>query len=490
MADFSLDWIAETCGAARLLSEAPLSLSSVSIDTRTINPGALFIALQGERFDGHDFIAEARDRGAFAAIISQTSVAAVSRQLLETQVSALANESFTLLAVADPLLALHALAKAYRAQLRGQVICVVGSNGKTTTKNLLGRMLAPSAQTTCSQGNLNNHIGLPLSLLRARLDDAFVVLEAGINHPGELDCLGQIVKPDLALLTTVQLEHLEGLGSLERVATSEGELFAHLAPQGCALYPADEAVVLTHALRACPANVRRLTFGEAGEVTGVRLLSAVLTPEGLTHARYQIAQDEIEIQSPLLGHHHARNIAAAMTAAWYLGVSVENMRKAASELPPAPHRMHIIECERFTVIDDCYNANPGSMEAALEALTQLARLRGGRAVALLGDMRELGERSAELHQALGEALVRHPVDLVAYVGQMGKVVTDAAQSLGMSPEAFCYAPALRPALAWLKPRLKNRDLILVKASRGMKLEAALPSLGAFVNESNTPPKEV
>ncbi len=443
-----------------------VATSDIAIDSRTLPKGALYVALKGERFDGHDFVKAAIDGGAAGARVARDRLAAVRAQT-----------SAPLLVVEDSLLALQGLAHAHRLRSTQTVfVAVAGSNGKTTTKEMLASVLAQQGRTHKTTGNLNNHIGVPLSLLRLETTHAFAVIETGMNHLGELLALGKILEPDHALLTNIQEEHMEGLGSLEAVARAEGEIFETVRGKGTIVFPADDPL----AAMALPQrqDVKRVSFGE-GEGAGVRLLRYEVGEH--TRAVYATSIGEIEARLPQLGKHNALNAASAIAVGITLGLSAKEIVHGLESTPLVDRRLRIQRTERWVVLDDCYNANPGSMAAALEVLRGLGH--GKRKVAILGDMLELGEHAAAAHDALGAEVVRAGVDLLIVMGEFAKRVTNAAEAAGLSPEALAHAPVPTPLIAWLKPRLKNGDIILVKGSRGMKMERFMAALGVKNEEA-------
>ena len=444
-----------------------VSADAVAIDTRTLPKGALYVALKGERLDGHDFVKASAEAGAAGCVVTGDRLA-----------MARAQTTLPLLVVEDTLLAMQALAHAHRMrQTQTLFVAVCGSNGKTTTKEMVASVLSQHGRTHKTTGNLNNHIGVPLSLLRLESTHAYCVIEAGMNHPGELLVLGKILEPEHALLTNIQEEHMEGLGSLEAVARAEGEMFRCVRAGGALVFPIDDPL----GKLALPErdDVTRVGFGESDKAA-VRLVGCDIGEH--THAVYATTAGELDVRLPQLGKHNALNAAGAIAIGLRLGLSLDEIRRGLEQAPLVDRRLRIQRTARWLLLDDCYNANPGSMSAALEVLRALGQ--GKRKVAVLGDMLELGGRAgsgARQARRRGRPIRRR--SLIA-MGAHAKRVTDAACAAGLSPEAVAHAPVVAPLLAWLKPRLQNGDVVLVKGSRGMKMERFVEALGGAAGDKH------
>jgi UDP-N-acetylmuramoyl-tripeptide--D-alanyl-D-alanine ligase len=456
---FSDEQVVRVAGATRRGGPAA-GFQAVCTDTRALTPGCLFVALQGERFDAHDFLAQAAQGGATGAVVKR------GRALPALP------EGFTLYEVEDTLAALGALGRAHRERFRIPVGAVGGSNGKTTTKEMVGAILSTRGPALKTEGNLNNEIGVPLTLLRLAPEHVAAVVELGMNQPGEMTRLTRVALPDAALITVVQPEHLEGLGSLEGVAEAEGEMFRELPPTSTAVVNLDDALIPTQAARG---RAKPLTFGRHADAQ-VRLVAvASRGREGLElTVRYQ--GRDWPVRLGFVGEHNALNATGAFALAVALGYSPEECVKGLETARPYARRLNVVDAPHgITVVDDCYNANPASMAAALDTLRSLVP-SGGRAVAVLGDMLELGPGEGEEHTRLG-ALVGGKAQLVAFFGPRSRQGLDAA-GLG---EHAAHFTEVEPLLAWLQPRLKSGDVVLVKASRGMRLERVVAGLtGAAV----------
>ena len=438
---------------ARPTATARAPFDGVSTDSRTLAPGQLFVALRGERFDAHGFLADVVARGATGAVTqSEHPRAAVPA-------------GFPLYEVADTLQALGGLGRFHRRRFTVPLGAVGGSNGKTTTKEMVGAILAVRGSALKTEGNLNNEVGLPLTLLRLRLEHVAAVVELGMNHPGEMSRLTAVAEPDAALITTVQPEHLEGLGSIEGVADAEGELFAGLSPRAIAVVNLDDPHVVGQGARARGA---RLGFGRAAGAE-VRLVEA--TPRGKSGLSLVIETGgrRWPVSLGFVGEHNALNATGAFALASALGYRPEECVRGLEAARPYPRRLNVVEASTgWTVVDDCYNANPASMAAALDTARTLAG--GGRVVAVLGDMLELGPGEREDHVALG-ARVSQIAALAAFLGP--RSAWTAAAARGIESAHFLE---VEPLWEWLRPRLRPGDLVLVKGSRGMRLERMVEKL--------------
>jgi UDP-N-acetylmuramoyl-tripeptide--D-alanyl-D-alanine ligase len=444
----------------------PTATDDIAIDSRTLPAGAIYVALIGERLDGHKFVASALEHGAVAAIIALDRLKEIRAQV----------PNLPLLLVDDPLKAMQALANAHRRRLNARMIGVCGSNGKTTTKEMIAAVTAQAGRTHRTTGNLNNHIGLPLSLLRMESGHAFGVLETGMNHPGELRELGVILEPELAVMTTIQAEHLEGLGTIENVARAEGELLEKVRPNGVAILPADEPLARSHALPDRK-DLQLRWFGESEGAT-VRLTAWSLSEDGGTLCDYATPKGALRVRLPHLGKHNAVNAAAAVCVGLELGLSLDQIARGLESTPLVDRRMRIHKTSELMVLDDCYNANPGSMAAALEVLRVFGKER--RKVAFLGDMLELGEHAPHEHEKLGELVATISVAALGAFGPFGKTVTDAATLHGQT-NVFA-SDDMNAFIAFAKHAVKPGDVVLIKGSRGMKMERVIEALGVSTTQ--------
>lgn len=451
--------------AGRLIGHANVFVRGVSTDTRDPLKDQLFVALRGDRFDAHDFLESALDAGAAALLV---------RDDLEPQRKVRLAARAPLVEVPDTLVALGRLAAAHRERFSIPVVALTGSNGKTTTKQLLASLLAETRTVLATEGNLNNLIGLPMTLLGLEAQHQVAVLEMGMNAPGEIARMAAIAKPDAALITNVGPAHIGMLGSMDAIARAKAEIFSALHPeQGTMLLNLDDERVMAEADRS-PVRHRR-TFGWA-EGADVRVLSSVTLPEG-EQVELQVEGQRIEAQLPILGPHNAVNAAAAVAVAT-LGIfgpwDPRVVERGLSTARLAHGRLELRPVGPFTVVDDSYNANAASTIAAIQTVARRAAREGGRFVVVLGEMRELGAFSEAEHARVGRAAVEHGAALVAALGPDARPIALAAATAGV--ETVHEAEDISALFSWLRPRLRPGDTILVKGSRGMRMERFIEQL--------------
>ena len=447
----------------RWIGSPPRDVEGVGIDSRKFPAGALFVAIKGDQFDGHDFIAAAARSGAAAAVVSSDRAAALSSPPLP------------LLAVPDTLPALGAIARFHRLRFDLPVVAVTGSNGKTTTREMIAAILAKRGRTLKTEGNLNNEIGVPLTLFGLDGSHEAAVIELGMSNPGEIARLADIARPQVGVVTNAGAAHLEGLGSIDGVADAKAELYAGLPPSGVAVANADDPRMLK---RAQASGRRVLTFASGrqrrGDVVALEILEH--GPEGLRFL-LGIGNRELEVELALVGAHNAANAAAAAAAAVALGCTDREIVAGLRDVRPVGRRLRVERlASGLRLIDDCYNANPLSMEAALRTLSDLAASGGGRPVAVLGDMLELGAFEAEAHAALGAEAARAGVALLAAFGPRSRATAEAAAAAGLPADSIFHTEDVDALVGWARERLRPTDVLLVKASRGMKLERLVEAL--------------
>jgi UDP-N-acetylmuramoyl-tripeptide--D-alanyl-D-alanine ligase len=450
---FSEEQVLSATGGRRLRTAARSAFGAVCTDTRKLEPGCLFVALVGERFDAHDFLSQAAAAGAAGAVVQ------AGRQLPPLP------EALGLYAVPDTLVALGALARFHRFRFKLPVGAVGGSNGKTTTKEMVAAILETRGPALRTLGNYNNEVGLPLTLFRLEPRHVAAVVELGMNHAGEMTRLAQIAQPDAAVLTVIQPEHLEHLGTLEGVAKAEAELFRALSPDAVAVVNLDEPLIVAQARGL---DCRQLTFGRA-QGADVQLVGVDKRGrEGLL-ARIREAGATHEVPLAFLGEHNAHNATAAFALARALGYPTQACVEGLTKARPYARRLNLVDAPGgVTVLDDCYNANTQSVVAALDTAKDLALSQGGRAVAVLGDMLELGPGELDEHRAVG-AHARDAAEVLALFGPRSRATLEAAGK----GEHFFEVDAL---VGWLRPQLRQGDVVLVKGSRGMRLERVVDAL--------------
>ena len=454
---FTPDELAAATGG-RWIGAPPGAVEGVSTDTRTIGAGTLFVALRGENFDAHEFLADAAAKGAAAAVVAEARAGDGS--------------PLPRLVVPDTLAALGALARHHRRRFSIPVVGVTGSNGKTTTREMIAAILATRGKVLKTEGNLNNEIGVPLTLFGLDAAHQAAVIEMGMSHPGEIARLAAIALPQVGIVTLAAPAHLEGLGTVDAVADAKAELYQGLPNGGIAIANADDARLLR---RAQASGRRMITFsaakGRRGDVVVLEVVS-----QGTDGLRFVlgIGNREVPVHIPgLVGAHNAANAAAAAAAAIALGCTDREITRGLAGVRPVGRRLRL---ERLAsgvqLVDDCYNANPASMSAALRTLVDLAA-QGGRPVAVLGDMLELGAFEAEAHRALGAEAARAGVRVLATFGPRTRAAADAARAAGL--DAF-HSEDIDALVRWAKATVQATDVLLVKGSRGMKLERLVEAL--------------
>lgn len=433
-------------------------IAGAFIDSRQPRPGALFVPIVAAR-DGHDFMAHAIAGGAAAVLIGP------GRPVPDAEV--------TVVEVEDTLVALGRLGARSRDRLEGPVVSITGSNGKTTTRAMIAAVLGSAMDAVlCTPGNLNNHLGVPLTLTGEPHDPQAMVIELGMSAPGENDHLASIVRPSIAVITSIALEHLEFMGTLEAIAAAEAEVVPHVVPDGVVIVPDDEPTLRPH-LPAGPRPIVR-RFG-SGDDADVQVLDVTLRER--TEATLRVPGGErVRVRLRCFGAHNARNAAAALAVGCHLGLPLAPMVEALEGVSPVGDRGRVHRRGPHLVIADCYNANPGSVEAALVSLAALGDDRPGPKIAVLGDMLELGPREEELHAAVGRRCAALGIDHVVTLGPRSEAVARAATAAGIA--ALHLGDDVAAAAERVAQLLNEAEpgAVLVKASRGMRLERVVASL--------------
>lgn len=435
---------------------ADVAFDAVSSDSRAIQPHELFVALRGERFDGHDFAADCLQRGAAAAMVD-------TRWQLD--------QAGPLLVVEDTRLALGDLASYWRGKFALPVAAVTGSNGKTTVKEMLAAILRAASSddaVLATQGNLNNDIGLPLTLFKLRASHRYAVIEMGMNHPGEISYLTRLAKPTVALINNALPAHLEGLGSVEAVAHAKGEIFEGLAADGTAIINADDQFAPLWQQLAAPRKV--LTFGleHAADVSANYRLHADASEMTLETPHGKIA---LRLSAP--GVHNVRNALAASAAATAMGVPLSAIAAGLQQYGGVKGRLQRKPGKSgATIIDDTYNANPASMRAAIDVLQACP----GKRVLVLGDMGELGDTAAEMHREIGTYAKAAGLERLLLLGELSQ---EMAAGFGAGAWHFDTPEALAEVLG---PQLTADTTVLVKGSRFMRMERVVALLLAETND--------
>jgi len=450
--------LAATGGTLARLGQAT-RFPGVTTDSRALAAGELFVAIRGDTHDGHAFVGDAAQRGAGAVVLERP---------LEEGVSGCG-----VIVVRDTLAALGNLAAFHRRRHRPRVVAITGSNGKTTTKEMLAAILERalgSGRVLRTTGTQNNLVGLPLTLLRLADADVVAVLELGMNGPGEIWRLAEIAEPDVGVVTCVSPAHLERLGSLHGVAEAKAELYRRLRPSATAVVNADDPLV-TAAADAFPG--RKVPFGTLG---GVPVAAAGIADRGLDGIEFRLVleRQETPVRLAVPGRHNVTNALAAAAAAHALGVELDAMRAGLEAFQPPGMRMEVTQLPTgVTVLNDAYNANPASMAAALRTL---ASSRGRRRLAVLGEMRELGTEAARAHRELGAAAAAANLDRLFVLGEHAEEVRAGAEGAGMAPDRIVVAQSHDALAARLQAHCRPGDLVLLKGSRGAAMEEVLRRL--------------
>ena len=433
------------------LHGADAEFSGVSTDTRTLKRGDLFVALAGPRFDGHGFVNEAAAKGAVGALVSRVPDTSIATVLVD-----------------DTHLGLGALGAHWRRQFQIPVIAVTGSNGKTTVKNMIAAILGERGPGLATQGNLNNDIGVPLTLLRLKPGDRHAVIEMGMNHPGEIDYLTRLTRPTIALINNAAAAHLAGLGSVEAVAHAKGEIYSGLGDDGIAIVNADDDYA--GLWRGLAATHRIITFGldQPADVSAEYTLDA----SGSTvHLKTQ--QGGISMRLSLLGRHNVLNAVAASSAALAAGASLADIQAGLEKLKNISGRLEVKRGRHGArVLDDTYNANPGSLSAGVEVL----KAASGERVLVLGDMGELGDAAHDIHRRVGVLAKSLGIEHLYAVGDLSRA---AVEAFGKGAKHFDSHEAL---IKSLRKNLHDGSTVLVKGSRSMKMERVVA--GIVEEESN------
>jgi UDP-N-acetylmuramoyl-tripeptide--D-alanyl-D-alanine ligase len=421
-----------------------------SIDSRTLQPGELFFAVKGERLDGHDFVHQALERGAVSAVVRKD-------QLARFPVKA------CLLAVDDTLVALQTLATAVRRLWGKPVVGVTGSVGKTTTKEAIAHVLTSRCSVLKSEGNLNNHFGLPLMLLKLELGQEIAVIEMGMSHAGEIAALAKIAQPEIGVVTVVAPVHLEYFDSVAAIARAKYELIEALPSGGTAVLNADDEYVSQFG-RDFKGNV--VLYGTR---TPADVRAENIESRGAEGSAFDVVVDGARERArlPLVGVHNISNALAAVAVGLDRGIKLCEGVAALATLQPTDKRGQVVQVGNIRVINDCYNSNPKALEAMMDAL---GAMPAKRRIVVAGEMLELGPAGEQMHRSAGEHIAEKKIDVLVGVRGLAKHMVEAAKAKGISAE-FVATP--EDAGEWLARETRDGDVVLLKASRGVKLEKAL-----------------
>ena len=450
MAEFTAQEILAATGGRLIAGAEQATCSGIATDSRGAVAGRCFVALRGERFDGHEFVSAALQAGAVGAVVSRPP------EGLQGEAAA----PFVVL-VEDTLKALGDLARLHRSRFSLPVIGVSGSTGKTTTKDIAAAILSRLGPVAVTPENYNNEIGVPLALLSLEPEHTAAVVEMAMRGPGEIAYLASLAQPNIAVVTNIGLSHLERLGSADAIADSKGELVEAVG-EGLAVLNADDPYFGRLASRA---RGRVVSFG-LGEAAKFRAVAVTPRDEG-TDFQLVCPAGRRQVRLAAPGRHQVLNALAAAAAAMQAGARLGDVVAGLGGFAAPQARAQVIEAKTgFRIVSDCYNASPASMEAALELLGELG---GRRKVAILGDMLELGPAAPELHRAVGEQAGRSGLDLLIAVGELGRWIAEGAQRV-MGRKKVRWTSSNQEAAAWAREALGPGDVVLVKASRAMGFE--------------------
>ncbi|PYL40066.1 MAG: UDP-N-acetylmuramoyl-tripeptide--D-alanyl-D-alanine ligase [Verrucomicrobia bacterium] len=449
----SIFQIAEFAGASVSTGDGNISIDKISTDSRTLRRGELFVALRGENFDGHKFVAAAVKAGAAGVIVDLGWSGKVS-------------ESVAIIRVEDTLQAYQNLAANYRKSLPLRVLAITGSNGKTSTKDFAAAVLGRRFHVTKTEANFNNHVGLPRTMLEATSQDEVAVWEIGMNHPGEVATLAKLAAPDAAIITNIGVAHIEFMGSRDAIAIEKGALAEAIGPQGSV--PFTKEIAARTRAKVIFAGTTTGTI-RAGEITQSSDGSDFTIHEGAHRCRAQL---------PVPGLHMVQNAMLAVAAGRVFGLSLEESAAGLAAAPLTKARLQIKEIHGVKFIDDSYNANPDSMKAALRTLVELDV--DGKRIAVLGEMRELGDESVRGHREVGETAAELGVDQLIAVGEMGSAIAEAARKAGL--EKAAAVRSTNEAAEILADIAAPGDLVLIKGSRAARTELVIEE---FANRQPT-----
>ena len=455
MNPLTLSQIAQLAGASLSSGDGTVAVTKVSTDSRTIKPGELFVALRGENFDAHDFIESAAKSGATGALVDRNWNGNVPK-------------NFVLIRAGDTLQAYQELAANYRRSLALKVLAITGSNGKTSTKDFAASVLARKFRVTKTEGNFNNHIGLPRTILEAASEHEVGVWEIGMNHPGEIATLSKIAAPDAAIVTNIGVAHIEFIGSREAIAGEKGALAEAIGPEGTVILNADDPFSEGIASRTRAKVVFAGTTGGAVLAIEIRQSadgSEFTILEGAHRCRAQL---------PVAGLHMVQNALLAVAAGRAFGLSIEECAAGLAVAPLTKARLQVKEIGGVQFLDDSYNANPDSMKAALRTLLELDA--AGKRIAVLGEMRELGAETERGHRDVGEAAATFGVDQLITIGDAAELIARGARSAGLKKVSSVRSTG--EAADLLREIAEPGDLVLIKGSRAARTEDVIAQFGS------------
>ena len=455
-AELTVAHVLSAAGGSLLRGGENTLCAGVSIDSRSIGKDELFFAVEGERFDGHDFVATLPERGARGAVVRRGWESAAL-------LSALPHD-FCIIAVDDTFTALGDTAQGWRKKLPIPLAAISGSCGKSTTKEMTASILEVGRKVLKTEGNRNNLLGLPLTLLGLRSEHQVGVVELGISERGEMTRLAEIACPDVALLTNIGIAHIASLGGFQEIVAAKGELFKSLKPEATEVINFDDLWIVEITAK----SKRRQVVYSVEEKADIYLKGFEVTgpDRNVMTARFSVFDAEVACDINGVGSYLLSNAAAALAVAAALDVGRDEMAEGLSHFAPMKNRMEPLRVEGITLLDDTYNANPDSMEAALKTLSEMP----GRSIAVLGDMLALGDMARNMHRRVGEVVSRLGIAKVILYGEFREDVREGAVEGGMDVESAYIVESKDDAVEILREIVSEGDVVLVKGSRGMKME--------------------
>lgn len=456
--------IVKVCNGKLLCGNEEETCIDFSKDTRTIQKDDVYVGIKGENFDGNILYKDAFEKGAKVCILQGVDIDEDTIRTLENK---------TIIMVDDTIKALQEIAKYKRSLYNIPVIAITGSVGKTSTKDIIASVVGEQFKTYKTQGNLNNHIGVPLTVLSLKDHEALVV-EMGMNNAGELTVLSQIAKPDIAVITNVGTAHIGNLGSRENILKAKLEILNGMKENGTLIINNDNDML--HAWKETyNGNINIVTYGieNDSDYNACDIESFENSSKFSLVCKSDNGNNSEKIEVPVGGNHFVYNALSAIAVGKQLNISIDKIKKGIAEFELTKSRMELIKLEnQVTIINDCYNANYDSMKASIE---YLAKTSATRKIAVLGDMLELGEFSNELHTKVGEEVAKNSIDILVTVGKMGKVIANSTKDMNEKVEVYSF-DGNEKAIERLKEIIKSGDSILVKASNGMKFKEIVEGL--------------
>lgn len=462
---FTIDQIA-VCTCGKIIGDNELEVEGISTDSRTIQAGELFIPLVGDNFDGHQFLANMPDKGIFVALASENWLSKNTPP-----------EELTIIVVQDTLVALGNLAQEFRNRYEIPIVGITGSNGKTTTKEMLATILEQLGNGLKTEGNLNNLIGLPKMLFKLRGEHQWSILEMGMSEPGEIDRLAQIAQPQIGVILNAFPAHLESMVSVENVARAKGELLLNLPVGGYAIVNNDDLLI---SMQPSPADVNRITFG-CSDTAQVKASNIRTFGTNGQHFTLTIYDNQHEVSLKAYGVHNIYNALAAAAAATALGIPTELIISGLTAFTAYDKRFNLQQLGQIFLIDDTYNANPASVKAALDTLLELKG--NAKTFVALGDMLELGRNEAELHRMVGVQAAKVSNKLYLY-GELSKFIAEGAINAGMQNKDIITGKSHAEIAAAICGASQPGDFVLLKGSRGMKMENIAIAMKKITAENN------